>query len=285
MSSIALVTDRNSLRNFLSFASRGPKKWRVDVDMIHDTMFFNQWEEFRLMVINGYQDSGFGHALEDSVTTRESGLEDSIHHERVVRYELGGLECLVRFEADTYIQTDEDSERGASSAIAPPDSPAPKPSRPVLKPPYKLVHVISCGHAINADSIAEIKSSTTAKFNISKALPQLWFAQTKQLCVGYHRDGLVTKKLEMKDVGEQLREWEVSSQQHLKDMVKVIRELRDIAKVAKRCVVVCSTVDGVKCLSIFKRQGNDMAIRPEVVERCWKRCQARRKPLLAEASD
>lgn len=224
------------------------------------------------MMINGQQDSGFGHAFEVIVTTREFGLADSIHHERVVRYELGGLECLVRFEADTYFQMDEEIERGESVGIATSKSPAPKPSKPVLKPPYKQVHVISRGHTIDANSIAEIKSSSTAKFNITKALPQLWFAQTKHLCVGYHKDGLVTQKLEMKDVSEQLREWEVGSQQHLKNMIRVIRELRDIAKVVHRLVVVCNTVDKVKCLSIFERQGNDMAIRPEVVERCWERC-------------
>ena len=55
-------------------------------------------------------------------------------------------------------------------------------------------------------------------------------------------------------------------------MIRVIRELRDIAEVVYRLVVVCNTVDKVKCLSIFERQGNDMAIRPEVVERCWERC-------------
>jgi len=29
-------------------------------------------------------------------------------------------------------------------------------------------------------------------------------------------------------------------------------------------------VDGVKCLSVFDRKGGDMAIRPEVVKRCWR---------------
>ncbi|MAD86625.1 MAG: hypothetical protein CL912_27025, partial [Deltaproteobacteria bacterium] len=109
MSSIQVVSDRNSLRNLLSFASKGPGKWRIDVDMIDNTMFINQWEEFRLSMIIGHQDSGFGHAFEGCITTRESGM-DAIHHERIVRYELGGLECLVRFEADAYLCADGDGD-------------------------------------------------------------------------------------------------------------------------------------------------------------------------------
>ena len=148
MSSITLVTDCNSLRKFLTFASNRLEKWRINVDMKNNTMFFNQWEEFRLMMINGHQDSGYGHAFEDCDTVREPTLEDSMHLERIVRYELGGLECLVRFEADAYMNADGSGASREHLAIPSSDPPAPKPFRPVLKPPYKLVYVVSRGHTI-----------------------------------------------------------------------------------------------------------------------------------------
>ncbi|TVY14685.1 hypothetical protein LARI1_G007941 [Lachnellula arida] len=269
MSSIHLVTDRNSLRKLLTFASNRSEKWRIDIDMINDTMFFNQWEEFRLMMINGHQDSGYGHAFEECVTAREPTLEDSIHHERIVRYELAGLECLVRFEADAYLNADGSGESREHLAIPSSDPSAPKPSRPVLRPPYKLVHVVSRGRYIDPDLIAEVKSCSTLKFNINKTLPQLWFSQTKHLCVGRHKEGLVTEKLEMKDMREELQKWEASNQEHLINMIRVIREIREIAKTARKCTIICTVVDGVKCLSVFNRKGGDMAIRPEVVKRCW----------------
>jgi hypothetical protein len=237
--------------------------------MINDTMFFNQWEEFRLMMINGWQDSGYGHAFEECVTTKEPTLEDSIHHERVVRYELGGLECLVRFEADAYLD-DGNDEIKEQLTIPFPDPPAPKPSRPVLKPPYKLVHVISRGQDINPDLIAEIKSCSTPKFNMTKTLPQLWFSQTRNLCVGRHKEGRVTGKLEMKDMRGELEKWEAGNQGQLRNMVRVIREIREIAKSERKCTVICTMVDGVKCLSVYNRKGGDMTIRPEVVKRCWR---------------
>jgi len=269
MSSIDLVTDRNSLRKFLTFASNRSAKWRIDVDLINNTMFFNQWEEFRLMMINGHQDTGYGHAFEDCVTATEPTLEDSMHHDRIVRYELGGLECLVRFEADAYLNTDGGGESREHLAIPTSDPPAPKPSRPVLRPPYKLVHVVSRGHYINPDLIAEIKSCSTLKLNIDKMLPQLWFSQTKHLCVGRHKEGLVTEKLKMRDMREELKKWEARNQGHLINMIRVIKEIREIAKTARKCTIICTIVDGVKCLSVFSRKGDGMAIRPEVVKRCW----------------
>ena len=96
---------------------------------------------------------------------------------------LGVWSVLVRFEADAYLNADGSGESREHLAI-PLDPPAPKPSRPVLRPPYKLVHVVSRGGLIDPDLIAEIKSCSTLKFNINKTLPQLWFSQTKHLCVG-----------------------------------------------------------------------------------------------------
>lgn len=270
MSSIHLVSDRNSLRKFLSFASKSPGKWRIDVDMINDTMFFNQWEEFRLMMINRNQNSGYGHTFEDCVTTKEPELKDGLCHDRIVRYELGGLECLIRFEADAYLDADGNGEMRERLAITSSDPPAPKPSRPVLKPPYKLVHVISRGQQVNPDSIAEIKSSTTHQFNFNKTLPQLWFSQTKHLCIGYHKEGLVKEKLKMRDMSDELKKWEANSQEHLKNMIRVVREIREIAQSARKCTVICTAVDGVKCLSIFGREGADLSIRPEVLKQCWR---------------
>ena len=134
--------------------------------------------------------------------------------------------------------------------------------------------MVSGGRDVDSDLIAEIKSCSTSKFDIRKALPQLWFSQTKYRCVGYHKEGLVTEEPEMKDMTEELRQWEAGSQERLKNMVRVIKEIRDIARTATKCVVVCNTVEGVKCLSVFARKGGDMAIRPGVVKRCWRRTGA-----------
>lgn len=216
------------------------------------------------MLINGQQDSGYGHAFEESVT--QQGVQDCMHYERVVQYEIGGLKCMVRYEADASI---DDGENPHTEEETTEDPVPPKASRPVLKPPYKLVHVIPRGRLVDPTSIIEIKSHTTPKFNFNKTLPQLWFAQTKFLCAGRHREGLVNEKLEVRDMSKELEKWQMQNQDNLKHMVEVIKQIREIAETVRKCTIVCRVVDGRKCLSVFKREG-EFAIRPEVVGKCWR---------------
>lgn len=279
MSDVEIVTDRNSLRKLLGFASNLSAQWRIEVDMIEDTMFFSQWEEFRQMLINGQQDSGYGHTFEESVT--QQSMQDCMHYERVVQYEMGGLRCMVRYEADAFID-----DGGNSSTLEEKentkDSVAPKPSKPILKPPYKLVHIIPRGRLVDPTSIIEIKSYTTPKFNVNKTLPQLWFAQTKFLCAGHHKEGLVSEKLEVRDMSKELEKWEMQNQDKLKNMVRIIKEIKDIARKVRKCTIVCRVVDGRKCLSVFKRDG-ELAIRPKVVEKCWRAGSRNQSMLSAKA--
>ena len=101
MNPIGLTTDRNSLRKLLHFASgRIPRSWRIDVDIIEDTMFFTRWEENQVQIITGSRDSGYGHEFEKAFLSFDANLQESSGHHRIVRYNLGGIKCLVRFEVD-----------------------------------------------------------------------------------------------------------------------------------------------------------------------------------------
>ncbi|KAG9236243.1 hypothetical protein BJ875DRAFT_526572 [Amylocarpus encephaloides] len=274
MTPIALVTDRNSLRKLLTFASNGSGKWRIDVDMVGDTMFFSPWEDFRRMLINGQQDTGYGHEFEKHITSVQPGMEDVLCHDRVVRYNLGGMECLVRFEADAYVEDENHLAAEDTSPINKAgrlESNEPRPSPPVLKPPYKLVHLIPRGQPVNPTSIVEIKSHSGLKPNTSKALPQLWISQTKLLCSGRHVHGLVTDELRLRVMEEELGRWRERNQGNLQNMMRVIRDIKAIAREQKRCTVICQKADGRTSLRVYRGKGGEFAIRPEVVERCWGR--------------
>ena len=100
---VDLVTNRNSLRKLLNFASgRAPDSFRIDVCMVHDTLFLTRRERTTKDMIRGPHNSGFGHNFEKAFTKAEKGLEESSGHHRVVRYRMGDLDCVVRFEVDTW---------------------------------------------------------------------------------------------------------------------------------------------------------------------------------------
>jgi hypothetical protein len=54
MKPIGLTTDQNSLRKLLLFVlGKVPKSWRIDVNIIEDTLFLTRWEENQLQIIAG----------------------------------------------------------------------------------------------------------------------------------------------------------------------------------------------------------------------------------------
>jgi hypothetical protein len=55
----------------------------------------------QVKIITGARDSGYGHEFEESFLTFD--LQGSSGHHRIIRYNLGGIESLGRFEVDGYI--------------------------------------------------------------------------------------------------------------------------------------------------------------------------------------
>ena len=103
LGAVHLVTNRNSLRKLLNFASgRVPESFRIDVNMVHDTLFLTRRERSTRDLIQGNRNAGYGHNFEKAFTKAEAGLEESSGHHRVVRYRMGELDCVVRFEVDAW---------------------------------------------------------------------------------------------------------------------------------------------------------------------------------------
>ncbi len=72
---IELTIDRNSLRKLLQFVSgKTTKSWRMDVDIIEDTMFFTRWEPKQVRIITGARESGYGYDFEKAFLSFASDL-------------------------------------------------------------------------------------------------------------------------------------------------------------------------------------------------------------------
>jgi hypothetical protein len=100
---VDLVANRNSLRKLLNFASgRVPESFRIDVDLMQSTLFLTRREQSTRNVIRGGKNSGYGHNFERAFTEPQKGLEHSSAHHRVTRYQIGDLNCVVRFEVDAW---------------------------------------------------------------------------------------------------------------------------------------------------------------------------------------
>ena len=269
MKPIELTTDRNSLRKLLQFVSgKVPKSWRIDVDIVEDTMFFTRWEENQVQIITGARDSGYGHEFEKAFLSFDSNLQESSGHHRIVRYSLGGIESLVRFEVDGYVDDgsgiDDELNQALSSLYV-------QNSANIFdSSPASEVKVIQRGRLVDSKTILELKSRS-ASLKMQEIIPQLWIAQTYHLFVGRHKEGLVEVEPERLNMDEHFPAWESRNQGHLSTLVGLITEIKEIAKGWKggKCMLVCKMDEKPRALRLYKRNGKDFFLPVAAREKCW----------------
>jgi hypothetical protein len=271
-----LVTDRNCLRKLLRFVCADvDRSFRIDVQLQGGVMFLCRWEAELKHIILGHENFGYGHGFERVTTTFDKALRASTAHHRVVRYSLGGLRCLVRYEADGCTddigeptgkaKTTESVKAGDTDDLL--DS---LKSMSIASPqvqPTGSVQVLSEGRVVPPATIIEIKTRALHRhLKIDEVLPQLWFAQTPNLFVGYHTNGHFQQvhKLAMKPEFER---WEKQHQVHLKKLVGLLKKLREAARSTKgqRCVVVGARDGASSRLKIYESTRARAVLPDEIV--------------------
>ena len=269
MKPIGLTIDRNSLRKLLQFVSdKVPKSWRIDVDIVEDTMFLTRWEENQLQIITGARDSGYGHEFEKAFLSFDLNLQESSGHYRIIRYSLGGIESLVRFEVDGYVDDGSDIDDELSQALS--GLHVQNSAKVFALSPASEVKVIQRGRLVDNKTILELKSRS-ASLKMQEIIPQLWISQTYYLFVGRHKDGLVEVEPERLNMDELFPTWESRNQEHLSTLVGLITEIREIAKGVKggKCMLVCRMKEKPRVLRVYKRNGKNFFLPAGARERYW----------------
>ncbi|KAK6517517.1 hypothetical protein TWF281_004168 [Arthrobotrys megalospora] len=128
-------------------------------------------------------------------------------------------------------------------------------------------------------SALELK--TTAKHRgTGKYLPQLWFGRTPWLIVGHHTNGKFDELKITNLKSEDFVGWETKNQTALQKMVRVLEQLRDVAKKHQ----------GSPCIAIFERReseprainiypsslSNKRALPEDLINRLWVSLEASR---------
>lgn len=262
--SIDVLLNRNSLRKFFDFCmGRNQDSFRVNLFLVKDTLIIERCVRSTKEYLNGSDGSGFGHSFERATTRLPPGLGDSSAHHRVLRYNLGGLECAVRFEVDA--SYDDLSETAGTEAGVPNVSAqgdaigsleasfssmalGKSTDTPVMN--NASMSAIARGPGTPQASLAELKTQVGMK-NRPKVVPQLWFGRTRYLIKGYHQGGHFDK-VSVEDCRERLVAWENDevNQNSLRKMALLISRLRDVV----------AATEGKACVAVYEK-GVDPALR------------------------
>ncbi|KAF4974933.1 hypothetical protein FZEAL_8196 [Fusarium zealandicum] len=285
---IDVLVNRNSLRHLLDFChGRCGESFRINLYMVQNTLVIERCEKSARHMIRGSHRSGFGHNFEKAVTVAPTGMSDIAGHHRVLRYDLGGLNCAVRFEVDATwpLATDEsrhqsDEGTGAASigdltkSLGGLKVEDPKPRYAKQKSTKTAsVQVIARGTLTPHSQAAEIKSVRPNGAALGKMLPQLWFGRTPYLIRGYHVDGNFSQ-IKVDSIDKDLRGWETreSNQTALRKMAALIGQLRDAVKGSetKSGVAVCMR-DRPLTLKVFATAQSKTPLPRALIEQFWEK--------------
>ncbi|KAF1920571.1 hypothetical protein BDU57DRAFT_18675 [Ampelomyces quisqualis] len=229
----------STLGNLLRFARGIDKAFRFNVEVIGETVFFIRKENDPKEVIKDVR--GFGHTFPEAYTTWEHSVKGSETHQRIIRYEFGGLNCLVRFESDGYIR-----EASAVSATAPiktavdPDDLleafqgavfSQPPNTTTSKP--GAVRIKHGGAAVPQQSIFDLKTRSgryKREIDMSDIHPALWIKQISNFIVAYHDGSGLFEDIRVQNVKNDVQAWATDNRDGIRRFSTLLDKIVGIAR-------------------------------------------------------
>ncbi|KAJ8109453.1 hypothetical protein OPT61_g7447 [Boeremia exigua] len=271
---IDLLADRNNLRTLLEFVQGKPVgPFRLDLHMVFNTLIMVRREETFWRYSDG---SSYGFNFEKHFTTTTPDMADATSHYRAIRYRLGSLNVVCRFEADAYVDTTPLSEPEAAAAAPPTLANTDLMNRPHFthSAPFK---VLQKGHIVPGDQILELKTQVDKPLVFQSPGPwldQLWFGRTKNLFTGRYESG-TGKILYLKqyDATERLKTWEDRNQLDLQKLVALLKMLKGIVmkqKGPQRSAILVRE-DSRGPLTVYQMLDGRNLVQRQFFERHWMR--------------
>jgi hypothetical protein len=209
---------------------------------IHRTVFLVRRENSPTEVIPEVR--GYGHTFPEANTTWEADVKGSASHQRLVRYNFGGLDMVIRFEADGYIKPHGTPKHAHPSPAADPSylddltaslstttvTPS-LPSPPTTSNP--TLTTTPAGTLIAQSDIFELKTRSIytrfKKDHLAEELPRLWVSRIPTFILAFHTQGLFKKEdTEVKDVRDDVRRWEKEHASELARLAALLHWVQDV---------------------------------------------------------
>lgn len=271
----------STLGNLLRFARGIDKAFRFNIEVIGETVFFIRKENDPKEVIKDIR--GFGHTFPEAYTTWDHTVKGSETHQRIIRYEFGGLECLVRFESDGYIEEspavrdvapaqtagDQDDLLQAFQQAAigrPPSNTTSKPGKLEIK---------HGGSAVAHHSIFDLKTRSgkhKKPIDMTDIYPALWMKQISNFIVAYHDGNGLFEDIQVQDVKGDVQAWVRENRDDIRRFATLVNEIVDIAtrNADKLLEVYCPGKDR---LEIRSQYGDGVHALPEDLVERWMKLQ------------
>ncbi|KAJ3521339.1 hypothetical protein NM208_g13336 [Fusarium decemcellulare] len=279
---VDILANRSSLVTLFAFCKRTNIKemLRINLYMVRNTLVIERPGEFA-------KDSTTGQGIPDHRKFLEAHSPDNMSnaegHHRVLRYQLGDLNCVVRTQADTIYTT----TRGYHLEFqAGPVQESLADLRRLLEwldiddnggvaVPGSTVGLIENGDEVLHSHVAEVTTSVEGYYNWRPAirLPWLWFGRTPCLIHGSKSRGNYITKIDQHILHNDLRKWENNehNEDALRNMVTLLHGLRAAAQRSKTgaCVAICPRPRYPLHLNVFEMPEAKSPLPRATIEEFW----------------
>ncbi|EUC48689.1 hypothetical protein COCMIDRAFT_86769 [Bipolaris oryzae ATCC 44560] len=268
LTAVDIVANRNSLRKLLDL-SAGKKldPFCMGLNLVNSTLVISRKERTAQHMVHGAPNSGYGHNFEKAFTTPDKDLGNSSSHHRVIRYRIGPLDCVVRFEVDAYYDDSEhDTTDALTAAMEKLEVAEYASSSTPMQPPDAPTIAIEKGTFISPSLLAEIKAKKLNR--MADAMPQLWFGRTPYFINGNHEKGTV-HSVSITRAEEQFGKWEAANQEKLRKMVGLLVGIkRTVRGIRGGAAVLVYDVKGGP-LKVYRARSEQGVLPKDIVEKYW----------------
>ena len=272
---IDLFACSSTLGNLLRFVRKADKPFRFFVEAVGKTVFFTRHENSPTQLIEGVR--GYGHTFPETYTTWDAGVRASISHQRLLRYDLAGLDCILRFTCDGYLPSkvpqgsrtwqSAGEEKDISSVL---DSVNVGSSVTGGKTQVGPLQIRNAGQKIPQEAVFDLKTRSAWRKDLNvleDELPRFWLAQIHNFILARHKNGAFID-IEVQEIQNEVQEWEDANQNHIKIFVWLLREIIAAVKLRKdRKLEVC--YQGLDTLELREQDTDEHNVLSHEMEMRW----------------
>ncbi|KEY66029.1 hypothetical protein S7711_06937 [Stachybotrys chartarum IBT 7711] len=232
---IQLYACASTMNNLLQFCKgESDRKFRMFVERMGDTVHLIRRQNSPLELLPG-EIYGCGHTFPEAYTTWDTDVKQCKSHQRIIRYKLGDLNMMLRFEGDGFVADSKPAKRTSddrdidsllgSLDVSPSTSSGIESSRLAVR---------KAGESIPQGQVFEIRTRTARARDrdiIGEELPRLWLRQLDKFVLAFHERGRFDEDdVKLHSIRPRLDEWEEGNQAPIKRLRALLREIIDQVK-------------------------------------------------------
>ncbi|KAF9869831.1 3'-5' exonuclease [Colletotrichum karsti] len=235
---VDIVACGSTLGNLLRFVRGDERPFRMLVWRVGSVVHLIRRENSPKETIPNVK--GYGHTFPEAYTTWDSGVRNSASHQRILRYDFGGLGCLVRHEGDGYLkekvgrmpeqpkQPSKGSRGSVDELIA--SFGGNKMSSAALNGSSRL-NIQPGGFEVPQTAIFDLKTRSIMRKGqdfLGEEIPRMWVAQIPNFVLAYHNRGTFND-IEVLDVSAKMAQWEEEKNKELSQLAALLHLIIDLA--------------------------------------------------------